>query len=148
MDWAGVRGWEERRASVQTPVGSGLGALGSAWSFPQPELLFAAGPVLPPSPPAASPPPPAAWEIFPMEACPSPPYFNKSMEEGQGIPPGSSYTSQPIPHLLCAPSLAWPGKAVGSQALAGGGVGAQPMPSPAAPPFTESVRQGLIGSSC
>lgn len=40
-----------------------------------------------------------------MEACPSPPYFNKSMEEGQGIPPGSSYTSQPVPHLLCPP---WP----------------------------------------
>lgn len=43
-----------------------------------------------------------------MVACPSPPYFNKSLEEGQGIPPSSSYTSQPAPHLLCPPSLARP----------------------------------------
>lgn len=132
---------------MPTAVGSGLGALGRPGASRSPGcgpqcLLFAAGPVLPPSPPAASPPPPAAWEIFPMEACPSPPYFNKSMEEGQGIPPGSSYTSQPVPHLLCPPSLAWPGKAAGSQALAGGGVGAQPMPSPATPSFHTSGQAG------
>lgn len=71
-------------------------------------FLFAAAGALS-QPHAASPPPLAAWEIFPMVACPSPPYFNKSLEEGQGIPPSSSYTSQPAPHLLCPPSL--PGQA-------------------------------------
>lgn len=64
-----------------------------------------------------------------MEACPSPPYFNKSSEEGQGIPPSSSYTSQPVPHLLCPTTLAWPGKAAGSQA----------RPSPA-PPLLPPIR--------
>lgn len=60
-----------------------------------------------------------------MEACPSPPYFNKSMEEGQGIPPGSSYTSSQFP--TCSALPPWPGlaKPQGARPLAGGGVGAQ-----------------------
>lgn len=107
-------------------------------------------PVLPPSPQWLPHLPPAAWEIFPMEACPSPPCFNKSLEEGQGIPPGSSYTSQPVPHLLFPPSLARPGRTAGSQVLAEGGEGAQPVPRPAASsPFILTGKQGAsAGGEC
>lgn len=135
--------------------GDRLGALGPARSPPPPGCGLSAGSICSwagalSQPPAASPPLPAAWEIFPMEACPSPPCFNKSVEEGQGIPPSSSYTSQPVPHLLFPPSLARPGKAAGSQVLAGGGVGAQPMPSPAATPsFIQTGKQGApAGGNC
>ena len=98
---------------------------------------------LPPNPPCGFPTSPAAWEFFPIEACPSPPYFNKSSEEGQGIPPSSSYTSQPVPHLLCPPSMAWPGKAARSQALAGGRAGSpgHAQSSSITPPLIHTFRQ-------
>lgn len=100
-------------------------------------------PPLQPALPRGFPTSPAAWEFFPIEACPSPPYFNKSSEEGQGIPPSSSYTSQPVPHLLCPPSLAWPGKAAGSQALAAGRAGSpgHAQSSSTTPPLIQTGRQ-------
>lgn len=111
-----------------------------------PECRFYLQPAGAPSqPPAASPPPPAAWEIFPMEACPSPPYFNKSMEEGQGIPPSSSFTSQPVPHLLCPPPWPGQGKLQGSRPWQGAEW--EPMPSPAAPQLhRQAGGRGLQGS--
>lgn len=151
MSGVGVGGLG-KTASVLARVASGLGALGLAWLPAGAPIVFAFGPKLPPSPQWLPHFPPAAWEIFPMEACPSPPYFNKSLEEGQGIPPGSSYTSQPVPHLLFPPplGLARPGRAAGSQVLAEGGVGAQPMPRPAASSsFILTGKQGAsAGGEC
>lgn len=94
-------------AGLEPPAARAVGL--SAFYWPPGRCCLPATP-----PPPRFPTSPAAWEIFPMEACPSPPCFNKSLEEGQGIPPGSSYTSQPVPHLLCPPSLAGLGKAAGS----------------------------------
>lgn len=79
-----------------------------------------------------------------MEACPSSPHFNKSLEEGQGIPPGSSYTSASSPPALSS-LLGQARESCREPGLGRRWSGSPALPSPAASPsFIQTRKQGLL----
>lgn len=120
------------------PVRHCLGTLGSTWSLllpllalgcgPECRVLFAVGRVLPPSPQRLP-----HFSLLPgrffrwKPALPRPTLIKLGGRAGNSSRLKLHLSA--VPHLLFPPSLAKPGKAAGSQVLAGGGVGPSPCPA-------------------